>query len=81
MNRDFTDTSVTPVWPFNVTGNIIYDPAKAIAPTYVVPKWKPFDDATLVALDGQALLGPRAKVDKEITLDFDFQLDAAGIPR
>ncbi|KAG4442994.1 hypothetical protein IFR05_001525 [Cadophora sp. M221] len=81
MNRDFTNAAVAPVWPFNVTGNIIYDSAKALAPTYVVPKWKPFDDATLVAYDGQALLGPREKVDKEITLDFNFQLDAQGIPR
>ncbi|KAH7348950.1 iron transport multicopper oxidase FET3 [Rhexocercosporidium sp. MPI-PUGE-AT-0058] len=81
MNRDFTNGTVAPVWPFNVTGNIIYDPVKALAPTYVVPRWKPFDDATLVAKDGQALLGPREKVDKEITLDFNFKLDPTGIPR
>jgi len=81
MNRDFTNTAVAPVWPFNVTGNIIYDEAKALAPAYVVPKWKPFDDATLVAQDGEALLGPREKVDKEITLDFNFQLDPSGIAR
>ncbi|KAK0118499.1 hypothetical protein ONS95_007390 [Cadophora gregata] len=81
MNRDFTNTATAPVWPFNVTGHIIYDEAKALAPPYLVQRWKPFDDATLVAQDGEALLGPREKVDKKITLDFNFQLDKAGIPR
>ncbi|CZT03169.1 related to Conidial Pigment Biosynthesis protein brown1 [Rhynchosporium graminicola] len=81
QNRDFSNENVAAVWPLNITGNIVYDYTKALAPAMVVPKWKPFDDATLEALDGQALLGPREKADKEITLNFNFGLDASGIPR
>ncbi|KAK6580054.1 hypothetical protein PZA11_007076 [Diplocarpon coronariae] len=81
VNRDFTNTAETLVWPHNITGQIVYDPAKALAPTYVVHQWRPLDDFTLVALDGQELLGSCEKVDKEITLDFNFQLDATGVPR
>lgn len=79
-NRDFTTDSPA-IYPFNVSGNIIYDSAKALAPTYVVPKWKPADDSNLVAYDGQALLGLRDKVDKEYTLNFNFGFDQNGIPR
>jgi iron transport multicopper oxidase len=76
-NRDFAvDTGN--VWPFNVTGYIIYDETKDLPPPCKVAEWNPFDDATLVALDGESLLGTP---DKEITLDFQFGFDAQGIPR
>jgi iron transport multicopper oxidase len=78
-NRDYTQGGN--VWPYNITGVIQYDASKGAPPAFSVPQWSPFDDATLVALDNQALLGPRAGVDKTITLDFQFGLDANGIPR
>ncbi|KAH8799035.1 Cupredoxin [Xylogone sp. PMI_703] len=73
MNRDFSHDPV-PVYPFNITGN-------HLRPCKGVPQWSPHDDATLVALDGQRLLGQQATVDKEITLNFNFGFDAKGIPR
>lgn len=79
QNRDFTAGGAA--WPINMTGVIQYDAAKGPPPAFVVPKWSPKDDAVLVALDNQALLGPRPGVDKTITLDFQFGLDAGGIPR
>jgi iron transport multicopper oxidase len=77
MNRDFAiDTN--PVYPFNITGYIIYDETKPLPPPYVVHKWTPVNDFTFVALDHQLLLG---NPDKTITLDFNFGFDALGIPR
>lgn len=78
QNRDFTASAA---WPINMTGVIQYDAAKGPPPAFVVPKWSPKDDAVLVALDNEPLLGPREAVDKMITLDFKFGLDAKGIPR
>jgi len=77
MNRDFANDPA-PVYPFNITGTIVYDAAKPSPPPYVVNKWSPVDDSTFQALDGQSLLGTP---DKEITLDFNFGFDANGIPR
>jgi iron transport multicopper oxidase len=77
MNRDFANDP-TPVYPFNVTGYIVYDKAKANPPPYVVRKWKPVNDFTFKALDSERLL--RAP-DKPITLNFNFGFDAKGIPR
>jgi len=75
-NRDFANDPA-PVYPFNVTGYIVYDEAEALPPPYVVNEWKPVDDFTFQALDGQGLLGTP---DKSITLDFKFGFDARKIP-
>jgi iron transport multicopper oxidase len=80
-NRDYSTGGSTNVWPFNQTGTLMYDPSKGAAPAYSVPQWTPQDDATLVALDNQPLLGLPAVVDKSITLNFNFGFDANGIPR
>jgi iron transport multicopper oxidase len=77
MNRDFA-IDPSPVYPFNITGYIIYDDTKPLPPPYVVNEWTPVDDSTFVALDHQLLLGDP---DKEITLNFNFGFDALGIPR
>lgn len=77
MNRDFANDAA-PVFPFNITGNIIYDAAKPLPAPYVVNKWKPIDDFDLVALDKKPMLGAP---DLDIRLDFKFGLDAGGIPR
>lgn len=81
MNRDFATGGSTNVWPFNVTGTILYDTTKGAAPAFSVPKWSPQDDSSLVALDNQKLLGQPDVVDKPITLNFNFGFDAGGIPR
>lgn len=80
-NRDFSTGGSSNVWPFNITGIIMYDASKGAPPAFSVPKWSPQDDATLVSLDNQALLGQPDVVDKSITLDFNFGFDANGIPR
>ncbi|KAE8447937.1 hypothetical protein EG329_010009 [Mollisiaceae sp. DMI_Dod_QoI] len=80
-NRDFSTGGSTNVWPFNISGTLLYDASKGAAPAFSVPQWSPQDDATLVSLDNQALLGQPAVVDKSITLDFNFGLDPTGIPR
>ena len=77
MNRDFA-IDPSPIYPFNITGYIVYDNTKPLPPPYVVNKWSPVNDFTFVALDSQALLG---NPDKTITLDFNFGFDALGIPR
>jgi iron transport multicopper oxidase len=77
MNRDYAVDS-TPVWPFNLTGYIVYDDTKALPPPYVVNAWKPVNDFTFQALDNQKLLGTPSK---PITLNFNFGFDAQGIPR
>lgn len=83
QNRDFANAAAVPPngWPLNITGTILYDAAKGPAPAFVVPKWSPQNDADLVALDNQPLLGQPNVVDKTITLDFNFGFDAGGIPR
>jgi iron transport multicopper oxidase len=80
MNRDFANDAA-PVWPFNITGTLVYDASKAAPSPYVVPKWSPLDDATLHALDCQRILGRRDYVDQDIRLDFNFGFDSHGIPR
>jgi iron transport multicopper oxidase len=77
INRDFA-IDPNPVYPFNITGYIIYDDTKPLPPPYVVNKWTPVNDFTFVALDHQLLWGTP---DKTITLDFNFGFDALGIPR
>lgn len=81
INRDFATGGSTNVWPFNITGTILYDASKGAAPAFSVPSWSPQDDSSLVAYDGQALLGGPDVVDKTITLNFNFGFDAKGIPR
>lgn len=81
MNRDYATGGSTNVWPFNITGVIEYDASKGAPPAFVVPEWDIQNDATLVALDNQPLLGERDVVDKDITLNFNFGLDNNGIPR
>lgn len=80
-NRDFSTGGSSNAWPFNITGTIMYDPSKGAPPAFVVPKWSPQDDATLVSLDNQALLGKPDLVDKAITLNFNFGFDSNQIPR
>lgn len=80
-NRDFATGGSTNSWPFNITGSIIYDVSKGSPPPFSVSQWSPQNDASLVALDLQPLLGLPDVVDKSITLDFSFGLDADGIPR
>ena len=77
MNRDFANDP-NPVYPFNITGCIVYDDTKHLPPPYVVNKWTPVDDVKFVAWDHQPLL---RNPDKTITLDFNFGFDALGIPR
>jgi iron transport multicopper oxidase len=77
INRDFS-IDPNPVYPFNITGYIVYDDTKPLPPPYVVNEWTPVNDFTFVALDHQVLLGDP---DKTITLDFNFGFDALGIPR
>lgn len=81
MNRDYSTGGATNIWPFNISGTILYDATKGPAPAFVVPQWSPQDDATLVALDNQPLLGEPNVVDADITLDFNFGFDVNGIPR
>jgi iron transport multicopper oxidase len=80
MNRDFLNDPA-PVYPFNVTGYIVYDESKSLPPPYKVDRWMPVNDATFEALDGQKLLGERDDADDDIRLDFNFGFDANGIPR
>lgn len=77
MNRDFA-IDPNPVYPFNITGYIIYDDKKPLPSPYVVNKWTPADDVKFMAWDNQLLLG---EPDKTITLNFNFGFDALGIPR
>jgi iron transport multicopper oxidase len=76
-NKDFANDPA-PVYPFNITGYIIYDDSKPLPPPLVVNKWEPVDDVTFEALDRQGLLG---NPDNTITLDFNFGFDSLGIPR
>lgn len=76
-NRDYLNDAA-PVWPYNVTGYIVYDDTKPLPAPYVVNKWSIVNDFTFVALDNQALLGDP---DVSVTLDFAFCLDSGGIPR
>lgn len=77
MNRDFAHDPA-PVYPFNISGHLIYDSAKPDPVPYIVHEWKPVNDFTFDPLDGQGLLG---NPDKTIELDFNFGFDALGIPR
>jgi iron transport multicopper oxidase len=78
MNRDFKNDP-SPVYPYNVTGYLMYDNKKAVPAPYVVPAWTSVqDDAVLVPYDKQALLGTPAKT---IVLNFNFGLDSNSIPR
>jgi iron transport multicopper oxidase len=82
MNRDYATGGSTNVWPFNITGVIQYDASKGAPPAFSVPAWTSVqDDAKLVALDNQALLGQPDVVDKDIRLNFNFGFDVNGIPR
>ncbi|PMD37211.1 Ferroxidase [Hyaloscypha variabilis F] len=76
-NRDYLNDA-NPVYPFNVTGYLVYDDTKPLPGPYIVNQWSIVNDFTFVALDDQALLGTP---DVEITLNFAFCLDSGGIPR
>jgi len=77
MNRDFANDPA-PVYPFNITGYIVYDDAKALPNPHVVTNWKPVDDYTFQPLECGCLSNT---ADKVITLDFNFGFDTGGIPR